>query len=93
MYPLSPISSDCGQAGLAETLQFILGKFEGQTADRLAENVFVTGGLSHLPGLRPRLEKELQVSRDITQKNFKIKLAARLDMICWVAIVAELLRF
>ncbi len=49
------------QAGLAETVQFILGKFAEETADRLANNVFVTGGLASLPGLTARLHKELQV--------------------------------
>jgi actin-related protein 5 len=53
------------KAGLAETIQFILGKFEDETADRLANNVFLTGGLASIPGLNARLEKEIQVSSSV----------------------------
>ncbi len=40
----------------------MLGRFEIPTAERLAKNVFLTGGLASLPGLTDRLHKELQVT-------------------------------
>jgi actin-related protein len=39
----------------------MLSRFESPTAERLANNVFLTGGLASLPGLTARLHKELQV--------------------------------
>ena len=51
------------QAGLAETIQFVLGKYPAAAQQRLAGNVFVTGGVANIPGLRARLERELREMR------------------------------
>lgn len=48
------------QTGLAETIQFIFSKYSADRVSRLASNVFLTGGLSKIPGLKMRLESELQ---------------------------------
>ena len=51
------------QAGLGELIQFVLSKFPAPVSDRLANNVFITGGLASLRGLEARLEAEIQCVR------------------------------
>jgi len=48
------------QAGLAETIQFIFTKYSADDVKRLSNNVFLTGGIADIPGLKTRLENELQ---------------------------------
>ena len=49
----SIIGSD--QAGISETLDFILKKYDAETSQALAKNVFVTGAPAQLPGLKGKL--------------------------------------
>ena len=51
------------EAGLAETIRFVLSLYSAEKQQRLAENLFVTGGVANVPGLRQRLEHELQQMR------------------------------
>lgn len=51
------------QAGVAETVQFVLGKYPAARQQRLAGCVFVTGGCGRLPGMKERLERELRQMR------------------------------
>ena len=62
------------QAGLGELIEFVLGKFPPDVSDRLANNVFVTGGLAKLRGLKERMEAELQIMRPF-QSTFKVTIA------------------
>lgn len=62
------------QAGLGELIEFVLGKFSPDVSDRLANNVFVTGGLAKLRGLKERLEAELKMMRPF-QSTFKVTIA------------------
>ena len=68
LFQPSMIGSD--QAGLSEIMQFVLGKFSDADADEMANNVFLTGGLANLPGLRERLMVDLMEMRPFgsTQK-------------------------
>lgn len=52
-----------GEAGLAETIDFVLKLFPAETQQRLVNNVFLTGGVAKLSGLRERLNKELMEIR------------------------------
>merc|ERR1712227_331395 len=63
------------QAGLAELIEFVLKKFPDDVADKLANNVFVTGGLARLDGLQERLEAELQCMRPF-QSTYKVTRAS-----------------
>ena len=51
------------QAGLAETIQFVLCQYPAVAQQRLAQNVFLTGGVANIPGLGARLERELREMR------------------------------
>ena len=51
------------QAGLAETVQMVLAKYPAAAQQRLADNVFLTGGVAAVPGLAARLERELREMR------------------------------
>jgi len=62
------------QAGLAETIQFIFSKFSAGEVERLANNVFITGGLANIKGLKERLELELQQMLPF-QATFKVRIS------------------
>jgi len=70
------------QAGLGEILDFVLGKFEPEVADKLANNVFLTGGLSNIVGLKERLEAELQCMRPF-KSTFKVSRADDCNLDAW----------
>ena len=57
----SIVGSD--QAGISETLAFILDKYDRETSGNLAANVFVTGAPAKLPGLIEKLSADLQAAR------------------------------
>jgi len=62
------------QTGLAETIQFIFSKYSEEVVRRLANNVFLTGGLSKISGLKTRLENELQQMLPF-KSTFKVTMA------------------
>ncbi|XP_075033689.1 actin-related protein 5 [Mixophyes fleayi] len=47
------------QAGLAETMQYILDRYPQEVQQELVQNVFLTGGNVMYPGMQARMEKEL----------------------------------
>ncbi|KAM7342723.1 actin-related protein 5 [Cochliomyia hominivorax] len=51
------------ECGVAELLNFVFNLFNPTEQQLLAENIFITGGCSKLPGLKHRLLKELQEMR------------------------------
>ena len=53
----------CEQAGISETLDFILRKYDAETSVKLASNVFVTGAPANLPGLVDRVASDLISNR------------------------------
>ncbi|KAJ3087336.1 Nuclear actin-protein involved in chromatin remodeling [Quaeritorhiza haematococci] len=50
-------------AGVVETLNDILKRFDGEKSLRMAQNIFTTGGHSLFPHLQDRIQKELQSLR------------------------------
>ncbi|XP_058056079.1 actin-related protein 5 [Anopheles bellator] len=48
------------EAGLAETVDFVLKLFPPERRNDLVENVFLTGGCANIRGLKERLERELR---------------------------------
>ena len=51
------------QAGISETIEFVLGKYPTAVQRDLAANVFVTGSLASIPGMRERLVCDLRKMR------------------------------
>ncbi|KAK6630410.1 hypothetical protein RUM43_014755 [Polyplax serrata] len=51
------------EAGLSETIEFVLKRFTREEQCALVSNVFLTGGCASFPGLRDRLERELMQMR------------------------------
>jgi len=70
------------QAGLAELLEFVLDRFTPDVADRLANNVFLTGGLASVQGLQERLETDLRCMRP-AGSTFHVGRAANPNLDSW----------
>jgi len=59
----------CDQAGISETLDFILKKYDEEISTNLASNVFVTGAAAKLPGLLERISSDLISNRPFKSKT------------------------
>lgn len=64
----------CSQGGIMDTMEFILKKYSLETANDLAENIFLTGGPTKLPGFKQRIYRELREMRPL-ESNINVKLA------------------
>ena len=62
------------QAGISETIEFILKKFSASEQSKLVSDVFLTGSLSCLPGIKSRLEKDLKEMRPF-KSSFNVRTA------------------
>ncbi|CAL1298090.1 unnamed protein product [Larinioides sclopetarius] len=62
------------QAGLAETIEMVLARYVISDQQKLAENVFITGGCAKLPFIKERIETELLAMRPF-QSKFNVQLA------------------
>ena len=71
------------QAGIAETIEFVLKGYSEETANALANNVFLTGGPTQIPGFRERMNKELLEMRPF-QSKFSISLAKQPSLNAWL---------
>ena len=72
----------CDQAGVSECLAFILDKYDEATAQKLVNNVFVTGAPALFPGLKARLERDLREVRP-AGSSFKIHVAEDPALDAW----------
>lgn len=72
----------CGQGGITDTVEFILKKYNTDIASNLAENVFLTGGPTKLPGFKERIYRELREMRPL-ESNINVKLAESPLMDSW----------
>jgi len=70
------------QAGIAETIDFILNHFTADLQAALVQNVFVTGGNTQFPNFQERLERELLAIRPF-QSTFKVFTAANPVLDAW----------
>uniref|UniRef100_UPI00398F6402 actin-related protein 5 isoform X2 n=1 Tax=Pristiophorus japonicus TaxID=55135 RepID=UPI00398F6402 len=61
------------QAGIAETLQYVLDRYPKEQQDELVQNVFLTGGNILYPGMKTRMERELLAMRPF-QSSFQTAL-------------------
>ncbi|KAI5704017.1 hypothetical protein M8J75_001135 [Diaphorina citri] len=70
------------QAGISETLNFVLNSYPQHIAQSLANNIFVTGSLCQLPGFVERLNKDLLENRPF-QSHFSVSLAENPELDAW----------
>ena len=71
------------QAGVAETLEFVLKGYPVEVANSLAGNVFLTGGPTRVPGFAERLRKELLEMRPF-RSRFAVSLADEPSLQAWL---------
>nr|XP_006818942.1 PREDICTED: actin-related protein 5-like [Saccoglossus kowalevskii] len=62
------------QAGIAETLEYVLSRYPMDVQNNLVQNIFMTGGNTMYPNMKTRLDKELLAMRPF-QSAFKIHTA------------------
>ncbi|XP_033119970.1 actin-related protein 5-like [Anneissia japonica] len=71
------------QAGLAETLEFVLSKYSPELQHRLVQNIFITGGNVTYSGIEDRMKKELLEMRPF-KSSFKVYKAADPVLDAWL---------
>lgn len=70
------------QAGVAETMQYVLERYPKEQQAILVQNVFLTGGNTMYPGLKARVQKELLEMRPF-QSSFQVHLASSPVLDAW----------
>lgn len=70
------------QAGISETLEYILKKYPCHVQQRLVDNVFITGALANLPGFKERLESDVQQFRPFGS-SFRVTMAGDAELDAW----------
>ncbi|XP_034949594.1 actin-related protein 5 [Chelonus insularis] len=70
------------EAGIAETIEFVLKLYSPELQSRLVNNVFLTGSPAKFPGLLERLHRELQEIRPF-KSNFRISIAKNASLDSW----------
>lgn len=70
------------EAGIAETIEFVLKQYSPEQQNRLVANVFLTGGPATFPGLLDRLKRELQEIRPF-QSKFQVNIAKNSKLDSW----------
>nr|XP_042906536.1 actin-related protein 5 isoform X2 [Parasteatoda tepidariorum] len=70
------------QAGIAETIEMVLARYNPADQQKLAENVFITGGCANLPLIKERVEAELLSIRPF-KSNFTVQLADDVMLDAW----------
>ncbi|XP_062996775.1 actin-related protein 5 [Elgaria multicarinata webbii] len=70
------------QAGLAETMQFVLDRYPKEQQEKLVQNVFLTGGNMMYLGMKARIHKELLEIRPF-QSSFQVHLASNPVLDAW----------
>jgi len=72
----------CSQGGIMDTVEFILKKYSLETSNNLAENIFLTGGPTKLPGFKQRIHRELREMRPL-ESNINVKLSDTFLLDSW----------
>lgn len=78
-----PFMIGLNEAGIAETIEFLLKKYSDQDQNRLTSNIFLTGGTSSIPGLINRLKREFREMRPFNS-SFKINSARFPSLDAWL---------
>lgn len=70
------------EAGIAETIEFVLKRYAPEVQMRLTNNFFLTGGPASYPGLLDRLKRELKEIRPFGS-SFKVNIAKNTSLDAW----------
>ncbi|MBN3280352.1 ARP5 protein, partial [Polyodon spathula] len=70
------------QAGIVETVQYVLDRYPKEQQGALVQNVLLTGGNLMYPGMRERLERELLAIRPF-QSHFQVSMASNPVLDAW----------
>ncbi|KAH0953006.1 hypothetical protein HN011_012536 [Eciton burchellii] len=70
------------EAGIAETIEFVLKQYSSEEQMRLVSNVFLTSGSAAFPGLLERLKRELHEMRPF-KSNFHVNIAKNTSLDAW----------
>lgn len=70
------------EAGLSETISYILKQYASEDQNKLVSNVFLTGSCAAIPGLKLRLERELQEVRPF-QSKFHVSMSRDPSLSAW----------
>ncbi|XP_066594828.1 actin-related protein 5 [Prorops nasuta] len=70
------------EAGIAETIEFVLKLYSLEEQTRIVGNIFLTGGSAAFPGLLERLNRELREIRPFGSK-FQISIAKNTSLDAW----------
>lgn len=70
------------EAGLVETIDYVLKLFSPEEQMILVNNIFLTGSCCKFPGLKPRLERELTEIRPF-QTTHKVTIAEDPTLDAW----------
>uniref|UniRef100_T1J7A5 Actin-related protein 5 n=1 Tax=Strigamia maritima TaxID=126957 RepID=T1J7A5_STRMM len=70
------------QAGIVESLGFILSKYSQEQQNKMVQNVYLTGGCALFPGFKARLERELLAIRPF-QSEFCVTMAVDPVLDAW----------
>lgn len=70
------------QAGLAETIEFMLRRLETERQDSIVQNVYLTGGCANLKAFKSRIEWELLQMRPF-QSSFNVMCAGSPSLDAW----------
>ncbi|XP_012282152.1 actin-related protein 5 [Orussus abietinus] len=70
------------EAGIAETIEFVLKLYSEEQQTRLTGNIFLTGGSAAFPGLLERLKRELREIRPFGS-TFQINIAKNTSLDSW----------
>jgi actin-related protein 5 len=72
----------CQQAGLSDTIDYVLKSYEPEIASALASDIFLTGGVSRIPGLKERLIKDVTSFRPF-QSVIKVRISNSPSLNAW----------
>ncbi|XP_030068923.1 actin-related protein 5 [Microcaecilia unicolor] len=70
------------QAGIAETMQYVLDRYPKEVQEELVQNVFLTGGNMMFPGMKARIQRELLEMRPF-KSTFQVNLASNPILDAW----------
>lgn len=70
------------EAGLAETLAYVLKQYSPEKQNKLVSNIFLTGGCSAIPGLKERLVREVREIRPF-QSEFQVNISKNPSLSAW----------
>ncbi|XP_012263485.1 actin-related protein 5 [Athalia rosae] len=70
------------EAGIAETIEFVLKNYSPDKQMLLVANIFLTGGSAAFPGLLERLKRELREVRPF-QSSFQVNIAKNTSLDAW----------